>query len=110
LDWRHAAGDADLKELARGDIRLNLTRKHDLKLALLDIYRRGRPAGNSPKKASRQSIQVFRNNKPGLHRSRPVSNAGLRVEIAMRDPALGAAQSHNCSFLLFPGYYSDGEG
>ncbi len=37
--------DADLKDLARGDIRLILTRKPDLKLALIDIYRRGKPAG-----------------------------------------------------------------
>jgi len=37
--------DGDLKELARGDIRLILARKPDLKLALLDIYRRAKPAG-----------------------------------------------------------------
>jgi len=37
--------DADLKELARGDIRLILTRRPDLKLVLLDIYRHGSPAG-----------------------------------------------------------------
>jgi hypothetical protein len=37
--------DADLKELARGDIRLILTRRPDLKLALLDIYRRAPVTG-----------------------------------------------------------------
>jgi hypothetical protein len=40
-----AVQDADLRELARGDIRLILTRRPDLKLALLDIYRRGQPEG-----------------------------------------------------------------
>jgi hypothetical protein len=37
--------DADLAELARGDIRLILTRKPALKLTLLNIYQRGTPAG-----------------------------------------------------------------
>jgi hypothetical protein len=35
--------NADLVELARGNIRLILTLKPHLKLALLDIYRLGRP-------------------------------------------------------------------
>ena len=39
--------DADLKNLARGDIRLILTRRPDLKPAIANAYRRGSPDGKA---------------------------------------------------------------
>ena len=37
--------DPDLQELARGDMRLILTRRPDLRSTIVDAYRRGSPAG-----------------------------------------------------------------
>jgi hypothetical protein len=42
-----AIGDAELKSLARGDIRLILTRRPDLKPAITDAYRRGSADGKA---------------------------------------------------------------
>jgi hypothetical protein len=42
-----AIGDAELKSLARGDIRLILTRRPDLKPAITDAYRRGSVDGKA---------------------------------------------------------------
>jgi len=42
-----AIGDDELKSLARGDIRLILTRRPDLKPAITDAYRRGSADGKA---------------------------------------------------------------
>ena len=42
-----STADADLKNLARGDIRLILTRRPDLKPAIANAYRRGWPDGKA---------------------------------------------------------------
>ncbi len=42
-----AIADAELKDLARGDIRLILTRRSDMKDAIVRAYRRGSPQGKA---------------------------------------------------------------
>ena len=42
-----AIADAELKNLARGDIRLILTRRPDLRPSIADAYRRGSAAGKA---------------------------------------------------------------
>ena len=47
LSTAAAISDDDLKNLARGDIRLILTRRPDLKPAITKAYRHGSPAGKA---------------------------------------------------------------
>jgi hypothetical protein len=64
-----ALADADLKELARGDLRLMLTRRADLKPAVASAYRRASSLGKSFVEESVQSIDpafmpILRGQKP----------------------------------------------
>jgi hypothetical protein len=51
-----ALDDPDLRELARGDVRLILTRRPDLRTTITDAYRRGSPAGKLFIEASVKTI------------------------------------------------------
>jgi len=64
-----ALSDADLKELARGDLRLMLTRQADLKPAVTSAYRRASSLGRNFLEESVQSIDpaftpILRGQKP----------------------------------------------
>jgi hypothetical protein len=69
-----ALSDPDLKELVLGDLRLMLTRKKDLKTAVVLAYRRASSLGKKFLEESVQSIDL-----ESMHRPKRMADFGWRV-------------------------------